>query len=224
MPTTRKVIFANQQFYHVFNRGIDRRPTFTNKREYERAIEAIIFYQFVKPPIRLSKYLTLPTAAREAIMHSLQKNHPHLCEIISFCLMPNHFHFLLKQKVYKGIPTFTSNFTNSYSKYFNVRHQRIGPVFQGIFKAVLVETDEQLIHLSRYIHLNPVTSYIIKPEELENYLWSSYQEYIKTATKQLSSPDIVLNQFPSREAYKKFVLDQVNYARELEKIKHLTFE
>lgn len=224
MPTTRKVIFANDQIYHVFNRGIDRKPTFTNTRAYERAIQTVSFYQFAKPPIRLSKYLISSVDQRYEIMENLRKNHPPLCEIIAFCLMPNHFHFILKQKIQKGISIFTSNLTNSYSKYFNVRNQRVGPVFQGIFKAVLVESDEQLIHLSRYIHLNPVTSYIIKPEELENYPWSSYREYIKATNGQISSPDIVLKQFPSREAYKKFVIDQVDYARELEKIKHLTFE
>ena len=203
---------------------MDRRPTFTDKREYERAMQTILFYQFAKTPIRLSKYLVLPNSEREEIMDSLLKNHSKLCDIVAYCLMPNHFHFLLKQNVENGIPIFISNITNSYSKYFNTRHQRVGSLFQGIFKAVLVEIDEQLLHLSRYIHLNPVTSYIIKSEDLEDYPWSSYQEYMQPENQLISSPADVIKQFKSIKAYKKFVLDQVDYARELDKIKHLTFD
>lgn len=93
--------------------------------------------------------------------------------------MPNHFHLLLQQIRDGGITEFISKLTNSYTRYFNIRNKRIGPLFQGEFKAVHVETDEQLIHLSRYIHLNPIVSYITK--KLESYQWFSYLEYLGRA-------------------------------------------
>ena len=92
--------------------------------------------------------------------------------------MGNHFHFLIKQASDNGISKFMANFTNSYTKYFNTKHQRVGPLFQGVFKAVHVDSDEQLIHLSRYIHLNPVMGFVIKAEELKDYKWFSYPNYI----------------------------------------------
>ena len=83
--------------------------------------------------------------------------------------MPNHFHLLLKQTIDNGISHFLSKFTNSYTKYFNTKYNRVGPVFQGVFKSVHIESDEQLMHLSRYIHLNPVVSAVVEKQNLLSY-------------------------------------------------------
>jgi len=224
MPTNRKVVFVNDEIYHVFNRGVEKRPTFINKWELKRAILTLDYYRFAKLPIKLSKFLILPNSDQTKLLESIKKDCEKLVEIICFCLMPNHFHFLLKQKVDKGIPIFISNFTNSYTKYFNTRNERVGPLFQGIFKAVRIESEEQLIHVSRYIHLNPVSSFLIKPEDLENYEWSSYPEYLDPMNRSIVDKEIVVGLFSSLEKYKKFVLDQVDYARTLEKIKHMALE
>lgn len=138
--------------------------------------------------------------------------------------MPNHFHLILKQLTDNGVSRFVSNVSNGYAKYFNTKHQRVGPLFQGPFKAVRVETDEQLLHLTRYVHLNPVTAFLIKPKDLENYSWSSLGEYLGEKNKGICTVGMVRNFFKNTDDYRKFVLDQVDYARELEKIKHLTFE
>ena len=224
MPTNRKLVFVNDEIYHVFNRGVEKRPTFINKWELKRAILTLDYYRFAKLPIKLSKFLILPNSDQTKLLESIKKDCEKLEEIICFCLMPNHFHFLLKQKVDKGIPIFISNFTNSYTKYFNTRNERVGPLFQGIFKAVRIESEEQLIHVSRYIHLNPVSSFLIKPEDLENYEWSSYPEYLDLMNRSIVDKEIVVGLFSSLEKYKKFVLDQVDYARTLEKIKHMALE
>lgn len=137
--------------------------------------------------------------------------------------MPNHFHFLLKQIAEDGISNFLSKFTNSYTRYFNTKHQRVGPLFQGAFKAVHIETDEQLIHLSRYIHLNPVSSIVIPKKDLLTYPWSSLPAYIHSNTRIVNTVP-VLNHFSSVEDYKLFQLDHISYAKELEKIKHLRLE
>ncbi|TSC86829.1 MAG: Uncharacterized protein G01um10147_704 [Microgenomates group bacterium Gr01-1014_7] len=227
MATFRRVIFANDEIYHVFNRGVEKRPTFTNKRELDRAVETLDYYRFADLPGKLSKFLTLPLEERIKIIKNIKTDFKKLVDIISYCLMPNHFHFLLKQKVEHGISVFTANFTNSYTRYFNSRHERIGPLFEGIFKAVRIESEEQFIHVSRYIHLNPVTSYMIEPERLATYLWSSYPEYMNLSPNNIAEKDAILSLISSKNAkekYKLFVLDQADYARKLDQIKHLILE
>jgi len=176
MTTIRKVVFRNDEIYHVFNRGIERRTIFTNKRNYERARDLIRFYKH-KTRQRYSQVIRLTEDIRNKILDEVYKSEK-LIDILAYCLMPNHFHFLLKQNSEKGISTFVSNFTNAYTKYFNTKNQRLSPLFQGTFKAVLVESEEQLVHLSRYIHLNPVVSSVIRESDLDSYPWSSYPEYI----------------------------------------------
>lgn len=224
MPTNRKLVFANDEIYHVFNRGVEKRPTFVNKWALKRAMLTLDYYRFAKLPIKLSKFLILPNSDQTKLLESIKKDCEKLVEIICFCLMPNHFHFMLKQKLDNGISIFISNFTNSYTKYFNIRNERVGPLFQGTFKAVRIGSEEQLIHVSRYIHLNPVSSFLIEPEDLENYEWSSYPEYLNLINRNVVDKEPVMSLFSSLEKYKKFVLDQVDYARKLEEIKHLALE
>jgi len=224
MPTNRKLVFANDEVYHIFNRGVEKRPTFTDKRELDRGIKALDFYRFANLPLKLSKFLVLSESDKTKFIQKVHGEYQKLVLIICYCLMPNHFHFLVKQIKENGVSTFAANFTNSYTKYFNTKHERVGPLFQGLFKAVRVESDEQLIHVSRYIHLNPVSSFLIRPDQLENYQWSSYPEYLDLSSERIADKEIVLELFPSKEKYKQFVLDQVNYARELENIKHLILD
>lgn len=221
MPTNRKIVFANGQFYHLFNRGVEKRPVFTNSWEFKRALDTISFYQFQNPSLRYSKYLALNDELKQLFLGQLKKNEK-IVEIIAFCLMTNHFHFLARQTKEEGITKFMAKFTNSYTKYFNTKRQRIGPLFQGIFKAVHVESDEQLVHLSRYIHLNPVTAFIVKPEELENYQWSSYPDYLKNLKSEEGKA--VMDFFKSPQDYKKFVLDQADYQKKLKEIDFLTID
>lgn len=224
MVTFRKIVLANEQIYHVFNRGVERRTIFTTKWEYQRSLGILKYYRFANLPTRFSQILKLTKEEREKIITELRKSNDKLVEILAYCLMPNHFHFLLKQLQTDGVKKFISNFSNSYTKYFNTKHERTGPLCEGIFKAVLVETDEQLVHLSRYIHLNPVSSFIIPIDELEQYPWSSFKEYLGIINEPFCEKNIVLDLFPSIKNYHKFVLDQVTYAQELDKIKHLTIE
>lgn len=223
MGTVRNLVFANNQYYHIFNRGVERKTIFSNGREFTRALKVFKYYQYDGLPIKFSKFLTLSEEKQAEILLKNKIPENKLVDIIAFCLMPNHFHFLLKQQKDNGILKFISNFTNSHTKYFNTKHERNGPLIQGPFKAVLVESDEQLIHLSRYIHLNPVASFTIKDSELKNYEWSSLKEYLGLEDG-ICQKEIVLGQFKSMDDYKNFVFDQITYLKELDKIKHLTLE
>lgn len=224
----RKTPLINGQIYHVFNRGIDRRPTFTTKREFQRAVQTLSFYKFYKQPLSLSKFLRLDHKKQNKVLDLLLQN-KNLIEIFCYCLMPNHFHFLLRQERDQGIAKFLSNLQNSYTRYFNIIHERDGSLFLDQFKAVRIETEEQLIHVSRYIHLNPHTGYVVKTlEELENYPWSSFPDYLQENNKVVNI-DFILNLFGSikeykQKNYKKFVIDQADYQRKLKEIEHLVFE
>lgn len=213
------------QYYHVFNRGINKQPIFSKRREYKRALGAFQFYSFTTQKLRLSKFLLLSQTERERLWIQMTNINNRLVDILCYCLMPNHFHFLLEQRIDNGISKFMSDFQNSYTRYFNTSHRGIGPLLQGQFKAVRIEDDEQLLHLSRYIHLNPYTSFIVKDiENLLEYTWSSLPEYISKIEAAFCNKEQILSQFSSPEAYKSFVFDQANYQRELGKIKHLSLE
>ena len=221
----REIPLITNEVYHILNRGIAFQPSFQNKKDYTRAIEALFYYQNKKPPLRYSKFLLLANSKRTQILEKLTQEKQFLVEIISYCLMPNHFHLLLKQLTENGISKFISNFTNSYTRYFNTKHKRTGPLFQGKFKAIRVEINEQLFHLSRYIHLNPYSSYVVKTlKDLENYSYSSLPEFLGKTQTNFCSKEIILDNFKNKSSYQKFVFDQANYQRKLEEIKHLLLE
>jgi putative transposase len=222
MTFVRRAPLVTGEYYHVFNRGVARAPTFYTKADYRQAMLALSYYRFVKPQIPLSRFKELENQKQEDMLYSLQNSAKH-AEIIAFVFMPNHFHFLLKQTYDNGISKFLSQFTNSYTRYVNTMHERVGPLFQGLFKSVHVETEEQLLHLSRYIHLNPVVSNVIYEDDIFSYPWSSLPEYFDSSHP-LTSPESVLELCKSKEAYRAFLLDHVGYAKELAKIKHLTFD
>lgn len=224
MPSRRTPLVTNE-VYHVFNRGINRQPTFLKKKDYARALLTLNYYRFDNPPLSLSKFLVKNEEEKKSLKDKLLSGEKNV-EIISYCLMPNHFHLVLKQLKNKGIPKFMSNIQNSYTKYFNKKNKRDGALFLGQYKAVHIETDEQLIHVSRYLHLNPYTSWVVKNiNNLENYPWSSLKEYLNPSTPKISNPEIVLKLFKNRvDLYRKFVYNHADYQRKLETIKHLVLE
>ncbi len=220
----RRTILANGEFYHIFNRGINHQPTFLNRRDYQRALLASRLYQYLQPPISLSQFLQMSQQKREKLLTNIPKSGS-LVTIAAFCLMPNHFHFLLRQETDEGISRFMANLQNSYTRYFNTRHQRDGALFSGRFKAVHIENEDQLLHVSRYIHLNPYSSFVVKTQQqLLNYPWSSLPEYLHPKEAKISQPQIILSSFSSPADYKKFLLNQADYQRHREEIKHLMLE
>lgn len=223
MATIRKIVFANEEYYHVFNRGVDRRITFSNKREFERAKNLLYFYQFSTIPLRFSQFSRSSDEIMSNHMDTMLKSGK-IVEVISYCLMPNHFHLLLKQNKDMGISTYISNFVNAYTKYFNTKNDRVGHLFQGVFKAVYVETDEQLLHLTRYIHLNPIVASLVTENTLVNYHWSSYPSYISQASDELVEKESIGNILKQIPNYKEFLSEQISYAKKLDAIKHLVLE
>lgn len=210
----RQAIFANNHFYHVFNRGVEKRMTFMDKRDYGRFTESLNYYRVKDQNVRFSfRGRTLDHKSNESALSLL-------AEIVCYCLMPNHFHLLLRQVTDNGITKFISKLSNSYTKYFNTKHRRVGPLFQGSFKAVRIESDEQLVHVSRYIHLNPLIDFITK--DLKKYPYSSYLEYLGLKSG-FCHKKYTMNNF-TPESYEKFVLDQEDYGRSIKLLERATHD
>lgn len=221
----RRTLIVTGEIYHVFNRSIAHQQIFSNQKEFHRILELIPFYSYHRPPLRFSHFNRLPQEQRVTFTNTLKKNQKKQIQILAFCIMPNHLHFLLKEVENHGIATFMRNIQNSYAKYFNTKNKRTGALFQSMFKAVRIETDEQLLHVARYIHLNPLTSYIIhQTNNLSNYLWSSYSDYISSRQSDTVSTAQILGFFSSVEKFKDFTINQAEYQRKLEQIKHLILE
>lgn len=219
----REESLVTGEYYHVFNRGVAKLPVFVAKQDYQQAMLGLNYYRFIKPPIKLSRFKRLNTQSKAEFLSKLSGIGNKLVDIVSFTLMPNHFHLLLKQTADNGIARYLSLFTNSYTRYFNTKLRRPGPLFQGVFKAVHVDNNAQLLHLSRYIHLNPYVSGIVNKVDLLAYPWSSLPYYL-AGTKDIIEPSSILSQFKNPPGYRDFVLNHADYARELESVKHLTID
>lgn len=223
--TSRKNPILTDQIYHVFNCGIARQMTFSDKRDYQRFLSEVNYYRFQNPPIRFSFYYRLLPDKQINIMKSLQEEGKEQVLIYCFCLMSNHFHFLLKEIFPNGIRKFMGDIQNSYAKYFNTKNKRIGSLFKEMFRAVRIETDEQFLHVGRYVHLNPYSGYLVKKiEELEDYPWSSLQLYLGKKDIDFVETDFLSSFFRTKENLRSFIFDQADYQRKLQDIKHLIFE
>ena len=224
MPYRRTPLVPGE-IYHVFNRSVAQQPIFLTNKHYQRALELIKFYIYMRPSLSFSHYNRLAQDQKLLFWKNLQSKGVKQIEIFAYCLMPNHLHFLIKGITDKGITDFMRNLQNSYAKYFNTKEKRSGALFQSMFKAVRIETEEQFIHVGRYIHLNPLTSYLINiPDELENYPWCSFIEYLNNQTNQIINKYLMLGCFPSLKAFKTFTFNQIDHQRKLALIEHLILE
>ena len=222
MPYRRTPLVTNQ-YYHVYNRGVARQPVFVDDRDRHRFVSTMMYYRFHAPRLRFSLWLELAADARVRWAAQIAKTADGLVAVVTFALMPNHIHVLLRQISPDGISIFMQHLSNSYTKYFNTRHQRVGPLFQGPFKAVHVETDAQLLHVSRYIHLNPLVGHVVDETEWPRYPWSSYSEYCRAESTWLDLQPI-LSRFPSSAAHEAFVRDYTDQATRLSQLTSVLLE
>lgn len=206
--------FSENGYYHVYNRGVEKRKIFLDQQDYNLFLYYLYIYLMPLDQV-LKKYPMLPLR-----LHA--KNLSNEANLISYCLMPNHFHLLIRQKSRDTISKLMKQLTNAYTLYFNQKYKRIGGLVQGRFRSVEIRNDELLLHVSRYIHLNPIASGLV--ENLENYKWSSYIDFVYKSPNGICFKDPVLSNFKSSVKYKDFINDQADYAQQLERIKHLTIE
>lgn len=174
----RIIPLVTGEIYHVVNRGVAGQTIFPDTRSYQRFLQPLDYYQYLEAPGKFSSFLALNRDGREKVRQQLLKSGRRLVEIIAYCLMPNHFHLLLRQTADQGIYQLMKKICISYSRSFNRRADRYGPLLQGVFKAVRVESEEQLLHVIRYIHINPYVGMVVKKEALASYPWSSLPDYL----------------------------------------------
>jgi putative transposase len=191
---TRPITFSVGEFYHIYNRGTEKRKVFLSKYDYERFITLLYLCNSINP-VRIDM-------RRRSLDQVLDANRGEdLVDIGCYCLMPNHFHILLHEKTENGISRFMQKLTTAYTMYFNKKYDRSGNLFQGVFKAEHANKDEYLKYLFAYIHLNPIK--LVEPRWkeigiknrtkarsfLKNYSYSSYPEHIGMDRKE----KIILN-------------------------------
>lgn len=211
------------EFYHIVNRGVASMPIFLDNRHYQRCLDTILYYQHQRLPLRYSYFTRLTLSEKSEVLSKLSSEF--FIELICYCLMPNHIHFLLKQITDSGISDFMRKFSNSYTRYFNVKNKRIGPIFQGRFKSVRIESEQQLLHVSRYIHLNPYSSGVVKKiSDLKDYSFSSLPEYCGLTKNEICQKDDVLSYFKKPGSYEDFIVGQADYQRERAILKHVMLE
>lgn len=175
----RQVKFAPGEYYHIYNRGSGRHPIFREQ----------VNYQFLL--LRLKKY-----SAELSVT------------VVAYCLMPNHYHFLLRQDALDAAGLVPQRVFNSYVKMFNKRYNRTGTLFEGRFKAIHVDREGYLLHLCRYIHANPVKDRLVA--RLEDWPYSNYHEWIGARHGSLVNMEFVRANFPQPELYSQFVQDYLD--------------
>lgn len=194
----RKFDITNNEIYHIFNRGVEKRKIFLSQNDYERFIVNLILFNTVKTPTRnISRY----------DLNSVYENIPddNLVKIHAFSLMPTHFHLILEQVVKNGIARFLHRIEMGYSHYINKFYSRTGHLFQGAYKIIHIDNDAYRLYVPLYVHLNPLELLDSEREWkergiknktkainfLKDYPWSSFGEYLKTKSFPFISHDIL---------------------------------
>lgn len=185
--------YAPDSFYHVYNRGVEKRNIFLDDQDFAVFLSYLKTYLLPKDTQNLQAILSSQNynySEKDKARKLLSlKNFSDEIELHSFALLPNHFHFLIKQRDFDSMNRFISSLAGRYSGYFNKKYKRVGKLFQGVYKAVMINTDEQLLHLSRYIHLNPflwlgvpVTNWreISLPSSFPNYIGQTQTNWLHT--------------------------------------------
>ena len=186
MPSKNTIkIYASNGYYHVYNRGVEKRTIFVDDQDYK------VFLSFLK------WYLT--EHPKEAIIPGIPMRRRKITlfnqiELLAYCLMPNHFHFLVHQHTAGAMKEFMQSLSTGYALYFNKKYQRVGSLFQGPYKAAMVDQDSYLLHLSRYIHLNPMD---IEGVKVHEWPYSSYGEYLGQRNTRWIHKDFILSLFGS---------------------------
>lgn len=212
-------IYSKNGYYHIYNRGVEKRVIFCDKQDYRVFLSYIKAY--LKPPLPIKIEITTIGGITFNKPKRPLNNFYKEIELLSFCLMPNHFHLLIKQKSSKSIEFFMRSLLTRYVSYFNKRYKRVGVLFQGPYKAVLIENENYLLHLSRYIHLNSQKHLPVKDSPL-HLAYSSYGDYLGLRKTAWVKTDLILSFFKTAQktnfrdilSYQSFVEDYLEDSEE----------
>ena len=219
----KRPLFINSHIYHIYNRGVEKRNVFMDEEDHFRFIHDLFEFNDVEfaprfnPRLRAQFQSPFPLSGVR-LPKVERKPRKLLVEILAFCLMPNHYHLMVSQKRDKGISEFMHKLGTGYTNYFNEKYKRVGSLFQGKFKAVLIEEDPHFLYLPYYIHFNPLD--LVMPEWrkgqisdfkkaiefLDQYRWSSHLDYFgKKNYPSVTSREFLLRVFNGHNNYKDSV-------------------
>lgn len=206
--STRKNVFVNGEFYHVYNRGVDKRSIFNDRDDTRRFFQSMVEFNTADPIGSLYensfRQLGGPTP-------KLAETPERLVNVVAYCLNQNHFHLILEQVIDSGISEFMKRLGGGYTGYFNNKHERSGSLFQGKFKSVHVDSNAYLLHLSAYVNLNDRAHQLGGPTPKLMESLSSWGEYSgeRKGGDGICKKDVVLDQFSSTREYVAFALSSL---------------
>ncbi len=202
----------NKIYAHICNKSIAGFRIFEDGRDVRYFLTAADYYRNPKPLTRLSTALKTRTYVPTPLLAPTEH-----VRIFAYCIMPTHYHILLSSETNTALARYIGIIENSYTRYFNLRHNRLGPLWQSRYKKSLVTNNPQLQHVMRYIHLNPTTSELC--ENPEDWKYSSYTSFLTEAVWLRSIPEISIK---SIETFKQFTTNNLAYQRTLHKLKKHT--
>ena len=207
----RKAKFVNNEYYHIFNRGVDKREVFSDQDDLSRFFQSMCEFNTIEPIGSIFE-----NSFRQ--LGNRMSKQSKLVNFVCYCLNPNHYHFILEQATDNGIEKFMHRLGIGYTKYFNKKYDRSGVLFQGGFKAVHIDSNEYLLHLSAYVNLNDKVHSL--GNSVSKLVLSSWEEYID-GRNSFCNKDIILGQFKNLLEYKNFAensLIDIKERKELEKM------
>jgi len=208
----RKVELKNGEFYHIYNRGVDKREFFLDKYDYLRFLKSLEEFNCLDP---IGSIYEQSFRKNKQLGHRVSK----LVDIVAYCLNPNHYHLILKQVKEDGIKKFMHRVGMGYSKYFNNKYKRSGVLFQGKFQAINIDFNEYILYLSAYVNKN---KFIHGYENEFNF--SSLDEYLGKTKYNLCTKDAILNQFRSKKEYVEYLKVNAKHLKEKKELKKYLME
>lgn len=208
MPAKNSIkVYVKNGYYHIYNRGVEKRDIFIDEQDYNVFLGYL--REYLSPTPKFENHM-IDFTVRGKLFKGVDytvKNYVNQIELVTYCLMPNHFHLLIKQIEGRSMELFMRSLATRYSMYFNKKYNRVGSLFQGPYKSVMIENENYLLHLSRYIHLNPIDDYNNLTKA-----YSSYAEYLGIRNTEWVKPQIILQYFDQAKtdfiktnSYKDFV-------------------
>ncbi|OGY41516.1 MAG: hypothetical protein A2Y67_00480 [Candidatus Buchananbacteria bacterium RBG_13_39_9] len=212
----RKIKFETGKFYHIYNRGVDKRDVYMDEGDFERFLKSLREFNRLDPigslvdleekrrleSNSLGIFETVPNKPEcsKGIGSLTTSGSERIVDFIAYCLNPNHFHFILRQVVDEGISKFMHKLSLGYTCYFNLKNNRSGSLFQGKFKAVKIDSDEHLLWVTAYVNGNAQIHGLIP--DAADYKWCSYPEYLGKRDLDICDKSVILDKFKDTESFK----------------------